>query len=703
MTLGAPRIRRTVQNTQFTYQLSRRVYDVKTYPVYSPQGATILLYGHENGVTIVWRGGRRLKAPNIEPVSKEPAKAKPSAEDAVMVLDSDSDEDQLSTNSEPARPFVDAPEFEDEAVDEPYPEIIQTLDLSLGTSVTHLAVPSMTPTRTSEDSAFAGIEQIKTHMVFSVACGSNDVYLVSVPLTPPSHASKNRPELRKGLLAAQAGAGLWGESLTLLTGQLHPSRGLAIALIKPKAGSKPVVKSRVVVASHTREASGALRLWETTLGEAVTSGRRPLESFQTEFLPHVLTTISFNATHTSQLLAVSPQHGVRVYDFTLPPYPTEDMTSGSFPSQGSWQLSLFQPFTKGFPVRKSIVDAAWIAYGRAVLVLLADGTWGIWDVDGVSPKSSSLLGKNKSGIVGGGITQFSVSGQIEGTNLLRAGAADGKSPRSGAPPASSVFAPGRMLGVDGGISVTAIPGPLGSAADESVALWISSWEHVCVIPGILRFWDSQLRKQSGGGVNLFSGAQPTRMFKMQELSVGLMGERCTGLCAIALSDKSKREEQNGLPIDLAVLGESLLVLAQESEDTSATSGSLVVRKKLGKRNYSAALVVDRPDKVSKLLFNLNPGKAGPIRSVRAAPPQDAGTKAVSFEGPGGSDSAAEPGAASLPFMDVLNAAADIEQESSDARDIEVEMLDIMEIDRQLDSLEDFRGGSRKRVMFDGES
>ncbi|KAL2884676.1 Nucleoporin NUP37 [Ceratocystis lukuohia] len=710
MSLAAPRIRRTAQNTQFTYQLSRRAHDVKTYPIFSPQGATIILYGHENGITVVWRGGRRLKEKKVEPAPKETSKSKPNAEDAVMVLDSDSDSEQSASNPEPTKPFVDQPEFEDEALNDPYPEIIQTLDLALGTSVLHIAVPSMTPTRTLEDGAFAGIEKLKTHMIFAVSCGTNDVYIVSVPLTPPSHESKARPELYKDLLADQTGAGLWGETLTLLTGQLQPSRGVAITVIKPKAGSKHPTKSKVIVASHTREASGALRLWESTLDRIVAPAHGPLEAFQTEFLPQGLSTISFNSTHTSHLLAVSPQQGVRVYDFTLAPYAAEDLAPGSFPPQGSWVLSLFQPFTKGFPVRKPIVDAAWIAYGRAILVLLADGTWGIWDVDGVSPKSSSLLGKNKSGVIGGAVTQFSASGQIDGTNLLRAGAPDAKLPRSGVMSASSVFAPGRMSSVAGGISVTGIPGPLGSGADESVALWINSWEHICVIPGILRFWDSQLRRHNGGGVNLFSGAQPTRMFKIHELSVGLMGEKCTALCAIAITDKDKsgQEEQHGLPVELAVLGESRLVLVRESEDISTTGGGLVVRKKFGKRNNSTALVVDRPDKVPKLLFDLNPGKAGTIRSARNVPQGlNAGSKpdskTAAFGQPSDPSMAEPVPSASLPFMDILDAAADTGQETSESRDIEVEMLDIMEIDRQLDTMEDFRGGSRKRVMFDGGS
>ncbi|KKA26158.1 hypothetical protein TD95_003589 [Thielaviopsis punctulata] len=699
MALGAPRIRRTAQNTQFSYDLSRRVYNVKTYPILSPQGATILIYGHENGFAVVWRGGRRLKTKRADAARAEGSKTKKKGADAVVLLDSDDDE-PMGGNADPKGPFVDTPEFEIGTVNDPYPEIIQTLDLALGTPVTHIAVVPMTPTQTTDETTFTGIEQLKEKMVFAIACGTNDVYLVSLPLTPPSHESKSRPELKRGLLSPTTGAGFWGETLILLSGQLQPSRGLAVTLVKPKSSEKATTKPRLVVASHTREASGVLRLWEAALSDAVVRSR-PIDPFQVENLPHTLKSISFNSTHNTQLMAVAPQHGVRIYDFATSPFPADELLNGPFPSQGSWQLSLLQPFAKGLPVRKSIVDAVWIAYGRAVMVLLADGTWGIWDMDGVSPMSSSVLGKNASGIIGGGITQFSVSGQIEGTASLRAGAVDNKTHRNGTPASmSSAFGPGRMASIAGGISVTAIPGPLGSGADESVVLWISSWEHICVIPGIMRFWDSQLRRQSGGGVNLFSGAQPTRMLKLQELSVGLMGEQCVAVVAIAQFDKARNENHSGLPVEVVVLGESRLVFIRESEDVSVHSNSVAVRKRFGKRNSSSALVVDRPDITMPMItYNLNPGKAGTIRTARAQPDEAETAQTESAEATALLGPPASAGA-SFQFMDTLNAAADVNQEAPDSRDIEVEMLDIMEIDRELDNMEDYRDGSRKRVMFD---
>ncbi|CRK21290.1 hypothetical protein BN1708_017860 [Verticillium longisporum] len=48
----------------------------------------------------------------------------------------------------------------------------------------------------------------------------------------------------------------------------------------------------------------------------------------------------------------------------------------------------------------------------------------------------------------------------------------------------------------------------------------------------------------------------------------------------------------------------------------------------------------------------------------------------------------------------LDAAADVEEDVE--RDVEAEMLDIMEIDRALDSLDDDRGSGRKKVFFEDQ-
>ncbi|KAI8964168.1 hypothetical protein F5Y11DRAFT_112147 [Daldinia sp. FL1419] len=724
-----PRVRRTAQNTQYTYTLTRRIHAVQTYPVLSPQGATILIYGHESGVTIVWRGGRRFK-PEVFKEAERGLTSKQNGNppaDAVMIIDSDDEDTTPAVNG---ASFVDDPQFE-ESLDEdaPYPEVVQTLDLEFGTAVFHLAALPLTPC-TAEDAAWGGTDILKDRMVFAASCATREVFLITLPLVPPSPLSKARAELQETLLAGKAGNGKWGETMTLLAGQTKGSDALAMTLIRPKAiseRSKSTEQSRpessalprVVVAAHSPEASGALRLWDVPLEDTPKTGRR-IEPFQTEFLPKPLVSISFNPTHTTQLLCNASPEAVRIYDYALASMPPEDISEGPFPSQGSWLISFYPPFVRPSPARKPILAASWIAHGRAILVLLADGQWGIWDIDGVSPQGPALFGKPGSGIRGDALTEFNISGYVEGTSPLRNPASQRSSngvsdytpmtPHSRRDALTISYGPERFAPVRGGIVVTPLPASATSTADESVALWIGGAEHVFVIPGVLKFWDAQIRKGAGGGVNLFSGAQPTRMVRLNDLSVGLMGERCTGVGAIVRfvgNGSASLSGNEGLPVELLVCGEARVVIVRESETVVGTRiGGVINRgKRLSDRTKanSAIVVFPRPQQPGSIAYNLS---VGPRRKLSGSgpgglfgePPSSDTTQTQTEQRPVQLPTRPRSG---LAFADSLSAAADLEQQEVDEeRDVEVEMLDIMEIDRELDALDNGRGRGRKKVIFD---
>ncbi|KAF5623681.1 nucleoporin NUP37 [Fusarium tjaetaba] len=687
--IPAPRIRRTAQNTQFTYNLSRRVNDVQTYPVYSPQGATILIYGHENGVTIAWRGGKRFKA--VKKAPPQPEKQNGNTDDSIMIIDSDDDEPPAKSKT--ASHYEDKPLFEDEIEDTPFPEIVQTLDLALGTAVLKVAVMPMTPT-SADDAAWGGAKVLTEKMVFAVSCVTNDIYVITLPLTPPSPESKARSELRSDLLAGEAGSGAWGESLILLGGQNRHSEGIAINLIMPTVTERPGTKSRAVVASHCREASGVLRLWDVPL-DASDKPASPVESFQTEYLPNPLTSISFNSTHTTQLLAVSAFQGVRIYDFARPSFTATDAT-GPFPLQGSWLLSMYQPFSRPSSTRKPIIDAAWIAHGRAILVLLADGMWGIWDVDGASPTAPGAIISNKMqpGVKGAALTTFSVSGYVEGTSSLRSVTTQNKEHSTGdfAPMTphtrrqataslSSAITLDRLATIRGGIKVLSLPSSGSAIQDETVVLWVGGLEHVCVIPGVTRFWDSQLRRAAGTGGDIFSGAQPVKMIKLMDLATGLLGERCCGVGLLIEPDHSIIAQDGGLPADVIVLGESRIVVVREGDDgpgkiVGAAANSRK-RRLFSKGDKSDAIIVHgRENRPAKSLFNLSTVKPGTLRFRSASGNFDEDA-----------DTTLQPSSRTVgfDFMDTLEAAADDTQDFT-RRNVEFEMLDIMEIDKTLDSM-----------------
>jgi hypothetical protein len=669
------------------------VNDVQTYPVYSPQGATILIYGHENGVTIAWRGGKRFKTAKKAP---QPEKQNGAADDSVMIIDSDDEEPPAKSKA--ASQYVDKPQFEEEVEDSPYPEIVQTLDLALGTAVLKVAVMPMTPTP-AEDAAWGGAKVLTDKMVFAVSCVTNDVYVITLPLTPPSPESKARPELRNDLLAGKAGSGAWGESLILLGGQNKHSEGIAINLIMPTATERPGTKPRAVVASHSREASGVLRLWDVPL-DASDKPSKVVEPFQTEYLPNPLTSISFNSTHTTQLLAVSALQGVRIYDFARPSFTDMD-AAGPFPVQGSWLLSMYQPFARPSSTRKPIIDAVWITHGRAILVLLADGMWGIWDVDGVSPSGSGtgLSSKLQPGVKGAALTTFSVSGYVEGTSSLRSLTTQNKEQTTGefAPMTphtrrqataslSSAITLDRLATIRGGIKVLSLPSSGSAIQDETVVFWVGDLEHVCVIPGITRFWDSQLRQAAGTGGDIFSSAQPVKMIKLLDLSTGLLGERCCGVGLLIDPDQGITAQDSSIPADVIVYGETRIVIVREGQDGPGKIVGAVVnarrRNLFSKGDKSDAIIVHgKQTRPAKNLFNLSTVKPGTLRLRSASGKHD-------FGGESDTDLPSRP-AVGFDFMDTLNAAADVTVDD-DERNVEVEMLDIMEIDKTLENMDNSR-------------
>lgn len=666
-----------------------------------------------------------------------------------MILDSDEDD----TAPPPSTKFVDKPEFENDPVEEAagYPEIIQTLDLSLGTDVLHIAVLPVSP-RTPGDVS-GDPPMLDERMVFAVTCATTSVYVITLPLTPPSHDSKAREELRTDLLAGAAGNGKWGETLIRLDGHFRPADGIAMTLVRnapDSSTSRGKSAARVVVAVHSKDASGILRLWDVPIEPSAHSPAP--EAFQTEYLPSPLTSISFNPnpTHSTQLLTVASPQAVRIYDYALPSIPQDDISEGPWPAHGSWLVSLYPPFPRASSTtscfRKPILGADWISHGRAILTLLADGQWGIWDVEGAGPlgngDSNRLFGgKHSGGVRGAALTAFNASGQLEGTSPLRTAASQKTSFASSNDLNTSVRrdplvsmlsgGPERLASVKGGVEVIQLPSSRGLVSgEESAVLWIGGSDTlVCVVPVVAKFWDTQVRRSAGGGVNLFSGAQPSRMVRVTELNAGLLGERCCGVGAVP---KPKRrstgrnsdpadaplEESTGLPIEVLIRGESRLVVVQDYQDVDTAPLRLPTQKmkRLEIANkplepVNAIIVHPRPDAPKIQNFenlSIRPSTRG------SAAPQSVKLFAGSF-GPSQQEDFDEPmdfrpAPTNLPtrprnmgleFMDDLDAAADAGYElDAEERDVEQEVMDLMELDSQLEQMEEERQRGTKRVFFE---
>jgi len=286
----------------------------------------------------------------------------------------------------------------------------------------------------------------------------------------------------------------------------------------------------------------------------------------------------------------------------------------------------------------------------------------------------------------------------------------------------------KLAAVRGGIEVL-YSQPLRAASattapEESAVIWMGTSDPiVAVIPGISRFWDAQVRRGAGGGVNLFSGAQPTRMIRLTDLGAGLLGERCTGVAVLPRSSNQHNSSPSsngpnageatssaeGLPIDVLVQGETRLVVVHDSEDAAVVANRPFAPRKQYhsiERFGSAIIAYPRPDKPGSVAFNLsvargpNPGvshKRLPVaglfgtQSTDVIPSTETDLDTAS--------STRDTGLAFTQTLDMAADATDDEQEAED-RDVEEEMLDIMEIDRELEEMESERESGRKHVFFE---
>lgn len=623
-------------NPKWSYEFPHRIHDAAQYPLQSVNGSTILLYGHENGVRLLWRGGRPFKAPTASTPGSKAKTNGSSSDDLIMVIDSD---DEMSASQ--AVPFEDKPEFEDyeEEPDQsnPYLPIIQHLDLNFGAAALHLAI--LPVSMSLLDSGHAS-PMFKDEIVFAAACSDNLVRVITLPLTPPSPASKSRQEVRSSLTASYAGNGLWGESVVELSGfSMYPD-GVSMTFTSRRVeremlvrgasnGEKMTSSSRsgpsgvewqVLVASHSHESTGLLLLHNIPIIETLKGGKTVYSlsrdyslPSQTQYLSSPATVISFNPSISSpqstQVLLADRSSACRIYDCqplrTSKSSGNTSLTS-SGNQQGLWLLTLYAGFqsnksentsvtvsSHGNFGRKNIVDARWVMAGRAIMVLLADDEWGIWDIEGVRPEVSKGI-LTPQGVKGGALTAFSISGWIDGVPAKPSSgrASMFQSLTSRFAPmtpgshkiAEQTFFNGRSghSFTRGGLSVARLSTTSSiSILDECVVLWLE--DSYVVIPSLRAHFDAQARRSGGGNSgNLFSGgSSANRPIRLE--GVTLRGERCCGVRQ--LSQRSPLPE-SGLPTEILLIGEHRLIivcsqtLAPRRETKSRVENQIAVSGKL---------------------------------------------------------------------------------------------------------------------------
>ena len=450
-----PAVFRQRNTVQLSYKLPHHIYGSAVYPVRSPNGSRIVIYGHEEGIRIIWYGGRSYKQPAA---AKASGKVNGASKNEPMVID-------LSDDDEPAPLPAETSEFEEEEDEfdptEPYREILRYIDIPFGTSATHLALPhiSSTPVDSASDSH---APMLSSHLVAVAACADLTIRLVSLPLTPPTKSSIEPSTWNVQVVQIPASSGhqdlITNISITDFAEAQDGEAGGDRTKSRSRSGARMISKSSkpssdlewsFLIASTSCTGSGLLLIHRISLTDQDTfdQSAESLFPMQRQLLRSPLSAcrLHFNpcphpADRASSLLITLPDSGcVKVYQVIAQPthargrrgsaatMDSNNSSAGSVRSSGKQQgkvmITLYAAFTppsegEHLGIRNRLLDASWVLGGRAILALFEDGEWGVWDLEAAGPPSPTQtqnLVKGQSGvsgIQGGAQARFTIRGSI---------------------------------------------------------------------------------------------------------------------------------------------------------------------------------------------------------------------------------------------------------------------------------------------------
>lgn len=572
----------------------------------SPNGSCVIVYGHEQGLHILWRGGKPLK--QVPGHQEAKPKTNGTINDEIMILDSGEEQEA----AKPTKTYTDHPIFQDEEEEfdalRPYDSIIQELDLSLGVEVLHLSFPHL-PSELHRTTLESLPKLLTTSIIVAAACSDSTVRIISIPITPPSPQSKARPEMRTGFTVPHTGRGHFGEQMVVIPSVADYqsiSRGVSITLTsqivqglenvyvadvyrdnprtQSRNSSRSPTRSRsrpanrdqsweFLLASHSDDLSGLLLIYRIPFtGDVLGNGsrtREPIIPWQIQNLASPAISVNFNpslfpAPRHSLLTVAESRGAVRV--FNCKPH--------SDSNQGSWVFSLYPGFQTSLDRiarRKEILCAQWVLGGKAIVVLLADGEWGVWDLEHAGPKvngdvqSASLGGISLAFAISGWIGSSPVSkslvkissGRKENTSKLTPMTPGTRKARQAALfSGSTTTANAQTVGLSrGGLFVTIVHNSSNSKVDdESLLLWYE--DSITVIPSLFTHWQN---KSKGSG-NLFGAGVSGQPQEYNNIQLG--GEVRNGISIIPkLHQNHRPKADTDAMSEILVTGEHRLIIA----------------------------------------------------------------------------------------------------------------------------------------------
>ena len=527
----------------------------------------------------MWRGGRRPK----QPATSRQTNGYASGQEVIEL--GDDDEDELE------EPQISPNDLEDDEDDQdpdcPFQSIIEVLDIPLGTAVLQLAVPHIP----------SGARMLRNKAIIAVACahGAGEVFVV--PLTTPSASAKAK--IQKAILRTGVTFNTDGFNPNALTTKLVWDVETKECTLLLAAAFAKLDVYRLFVSDDRSFPIGILNQ-------------------QSWHLPHPASQVAFHPTSNSTQLLISDVSGaVRLFDPAASSTPASRPTSSTSELAnedsaedgplGRWLMTYFAPFTSSNPAlprRSRLLDAKWVLNGRAVLVLLQDGEWGVWDVSG--PFQAGKLPQDfiLRGHLGASVSAEPTKPTKASSKLapMTPNTRKAKSENFFAAPAKEFVA-----AVKGGIRVTPSGARAGQVPDESIMLWHG--DQIYIIPSMQAF---QQRSTTGNSANLGSLYSPGIT---HVTDIDLQNESITSISHFGIKATSSGLGQLNQR-DLLVSTEYRLIISQSARSTTATTilfepASAIRPNDIDQRMLDAGdLELDGMD---RMLDNMANGNARPRR------------------------------------------------------------------------------------------
>ena len=380
----------------------------KYYPV-SPQPSgtgkhaatpSIVVYGHDQGITVVWKGFKvqekvaseepelNSRIPQIRGSRKRASTQSQDLENAGRRrrlrrdVNSPEEAEDIRMSKGPPIPRQakgPAPFSTAQTQDSQRETHTQTIHLGAAVHVISFLPSTVLSSITSNISVETPVTQsddgsvplssrlLRNNMVVAVICSDNSVRLLSLPMLPTPSST---PQILTVSGISTHRTLPTAISLTLVPSPPKPDQA--------RTGLSGAPSYEFLIASVSPDISGRLLLWRVALTTLQSKSQndtpirfvKPIAS-QVVPLSHPALHMSFNPSSSSSLsrhnlLIADTNGGLRVYDT----------------DKSQWLLTLYMDFPPHGQMRKKILGADWCLDGQAVVVLSGDGEWGIFELYG---------------------------------------------------------------------------------------------------------------------------------------------------------------------------------------------------------------------------------------------------------------------------------------------------------------------------------